>query len=518
MKQYDELVVKLVIEGMRQADKDIDNLRKSINKAKNGIRTSSKEVKVALQEVEKKSKTTSMTFQKNMMMMGFSALFTGMALTRVFSTIRNESFNVFNKLTANTQMANNAMARLNMATDYLKFTLADAINSAIEPMLPKIISIVESIVDWIENNSKLAGDLIIWGGIVSGAVMIAGQFSLAILGIIGAADLLFGVDLITWFSSLGGKIDLAIKSTIGITRAMDKLKGLGMIAIGAYLIYDGMTKLWDDGAFTNDLWQEIKVALGVAFGIAGVAKIAGATTILGGLPVAAVYPLAIGIAVTFHLFYEAFKVHMAKGKALEKSTDIAKIYQEQMQSKGYVDPWVKEEYNKSLSEVNILGKVNLWETAFAGLGIKTKDFKEAQEYVNASDEFKQTLLDSKWKELNLVQEITEIVENTGIQVSSASDAIALGNTAILSNVEEAKQVTTNITELVKEEEELFKKSNENVGVLASDEFNEKVFKVDANVYNIAVAQENEVIARNRFVNTIYNSIRRLNSSVDTSTR
>lgn len=512
MNQTDQLIIEMIIKGYRKSKTEIEDMRKSINNMSNGIRTNNKEVSRAMNDMSTNSKKASQEFKSNMLGAGLSFLFTFMAVKRVFDTIKQESFNTFNKLTANTSMANNAVNRLGMAMDFLKFTVADAINLALEPMMPQLLSIIERVAEWIENNEELAGKLVVFGGVASTVGMIIGQFALFIIGIVSAAKLVLGVDLVGWFKTLGPKINAAVESATGLVGVLDKLKAVGMIAIGAYLIYDGMTKLWDDGAFTNDLWNEIKIALGAAFGLSGIAKLAGVSTVAG-VQVAAVYPLAIGIAVTFHMFYKAFEVAKERRAIIDQANNVGELYAKQL-AEGNVNPAVEQSYYASQAKLNIVAPAGLWDQALAAIGIKTKDFKEAQEFIQANDELKATLINTRLNDTTTVEQLKEAINVDYANIKSVSDVIAAANQSISINVADTNTIQDSIKESTIKQEEIIGKTNDNLTVLADDNFTTKVNNIGTNVTNI----DQNLINLNSAITRGIHRMNNLNNSLTTSTR
>ncbi|MDD2492921.1 MAG: hypothetical protein PHY83_03150 [Bacilli bacterium] len=271
-------------------------------------RIAENQIQKSIQETQKKVRE----WKANMLGMGMSFLFTGMAVKRMFDTIKKESFSAFNKLTANTDMANNATNKLNMSMDYLKFTLADAINTALEPLLPALVSIIEYIGDWIEKNPELAGKIIVWGSIISGVVMIIGQLALGILGVYSAIALIFGANAANAFLGIKTGAAAAIGSEAAGTGVMG-LKGallwLGKALVTGYsikLTLDSVKEATstDDAAtqFHSVIEASLGAALAVGFGASLLKFGAGASAMAGGYAFVAV--LSIGM---LYLFTQTFK-------------------------------------------------------------------------------------------------------------------------------------------------------------------------------------------------------------------
>ncbi|MDD3093551.1 MAG: hypothetical protein PHC31_10430 [Clostridia bacterium] len=325
-----ELILIEIALEKRKAAKELKELTRDINKfAKESgmsVRLSSKEVANAqkqaaqearlaqrkIQEAINETQKKARMWKSNMLGMGMSFLFTGMAVKRMFDTIRTESFNTFNKLTANTDMANNATNRLNMAMDYMKFTIADAINSALEPMMPTIMNIIEGVTNWIEQNSELTGKIIIWGGAIATVVMIIGELGLALLGVYSAIAILFGIDAANAFIGISKGATTAIGSeaagtgVLGLNKALLALGKLVVVGYSVKVTLDAVKSATstDDAAtqFYEVIESSIGAALAVGFGSSLLGFSASTSALAGGYAFVAV--ISIGM---LYLFTQTFK-------------------------------------------------------------------------------------------------------------------------------------------------------------------------------------------------------------------
>lgn len=133
----------------------------------------------ALQEQEKQAMRT----DRFALQAGLSMMFFGMQVKKTLMNIATQSFNTFNKFNVNTELANNSLNRMSGALDYVRYTLADAISTAIEPLEPMLMSIAEWVTNLIENNQEL----VTWGlalGVGASALLeVVGQIGLFIIGI-----------------------------------------------------------------------------------------------------------------------------------------------------------------------------------------------------------------------------------------------------------------------------------------------------------------------------------------------
>ncbi len=160
------------------------------------------------------------TFARNFKFHYLSVLFFGMAIQRTFENIARTGVDSFMKMTEGATESGRAILSLSAGFEYLKFTIGDAIGTALQPLLPVILDIINKITDWINQNPELVGNLIMAGIAVGGLMMSLGVLVLGIQGVVGAIGGFIGL--------LGGPLTLAI---------------LGIIAI-IYILYKAWTNNW----------------------------------------------------------------------------------------------------------------------------------------------------------------------------------------------------------------------------------------------------------------------------------
>lgn len=128
-----------------------------------------------------------------------SVLFFGMAIQRTFERIVTAGVTSFNAFTSSVEGATTNLTILGGWIDFLKFTIGDAISTALSPFMDTIIGVIEAVSEWITDNSKLAGWIIIFGVIIGGLLFLLGFFVLAMFGLAGALAFVIG-----FFSILSG--------------------------------------------------------------------------------------------------------------------------------------------------------------------------------------------------------------------------------------------------------------------------------------------------------------------------
>ena len=155
--------------------------------------------KAMVENAKKMKKSFSMHF--------LGIMFGGMALQKMFMTMATIAQESFMRITEGQGAAAESFHALNASMELVKFSIGNAIATALQPYLPLIIEIAEKISDWVGNNQKLIAGLVI-GGIVLGTLALT----------IGQAYL-FAEALTNWLGPKGvyGKLMLFAKAHPVIT-------------------------------------------------------------------------------------------------------------------------------------------------------------------------------------------------------------------------------------------------------------------------------------------------------------
>lgn len=238
-------------------------------------------IKQRFKEAENAAFASDKAFAKmknNLMSVGLSMLFTGMALKKMFQDIATTATTTYNKINANTALANNAVTRLAVSMDYVYYVIGDALASALDSLMPMIISVVDTVTDWIEKNPELTGQIILWGLIISAVVMALGQLGLATLGVISALQLFGVIKVGTVISGIGAEAATASGKVSGLNTAITKLGELVLAGISISIAWAGFKEMTEGGE-TDDpgklLFGTLKAALGSAFAVGFGAKLLG---------------------------------------------------------------------------------------------------------------------------------------------------------------------------------------------------------------------------------------------------
>lgn len=154
----------------------------------------------AMDGINKISYTTTRAVKDNstqFKMYWLGIMFFGMQLKRLAEGIMMDTLSIFTSIAKEQSSASVAVSNLSANITYLKFTVGEAIATALEPLIPRIIEIVQNISDWIEQNPTLVSGILLFASILGTAMFLAGTFGLIInsvtmlletLGIVGAAS------------------------------------------------------------------------------------------------------------------------------------------------------------------------------------------------------------------------------------------------------------------------------------------------------------------------------------------
>ena len=90
-------------------------------------------------------------------------LFFAMQINRTFKRITITSTSFYMKMTEGQTMASQGMTRLSASFQFLKFSIGDAIATALLPLIPAIVDIIDAISGWISQHPKLVASILLVG-------------------------------------------------------------------------------------------------------------------------------------------------------------------------------------------------------------------------------------------------------------------------------------------------------------------------------------------------------------------
>ncbi|HEY9702090.1 MAG TPA: hypothetical protein V6C58_06575, partial [Allocoleopsis sp.] len=110
-----------------------------------------------------------------------SVMFAGMAIQRTMSSITKSAVSTFNEITHSVEGQVTSADMLAGSWKYLQFTIGEAL----DPLLDKLIPIVDKIAEWVERNPELVAQIIAIGTVLGSLMMVGGGLYLAINGFQG---------------------------------------------------------------------------------------------------------------------------------------------------------------------------------------------------------------------------------------------------------------------------------------------------------------------------------------------
>lgn len=138
-------------------------------------------------------------------MEGLSFLFLGMQIQRTFTRIARSATSAFTDIMESNNMMGTAIQRLGVHFKFLKFTIGSALNTALKPLLPQIINIINMITEWIQKNPEWTAGLVL-GGIAAGALLFTfGQLYLVLSSVWSFLSTLVGTLKILYDVAIGTK-------------------------------------------------------------------------------------------------------------------------------------------------------------------------------------------------------------------------------------------------------------------------------------------------------------------------
>ena len=198
-------------------NKSITQIQKLGNAVKNTTFRMVKNTKTGRKSLEKMTSAT-IDMRHRFQMWALSVMFFGMMLVRTFSGIMNAAMTTFTKLTQGQTEAAAAMQRLGVGIEFLKFSLGNAIATALEPLIPIIMNIIMTITDWVDQNPELVATIISLGLTLGIVLLMFGQLYLGMQGI--GMMITFLTPAFTAFGAIIAGLSLPMLIIIGIIAAL----------------------------------------------------------------------------------------------------------------------------------------------------------------------------------------------------------------------------------------------------------------------------------------------------------
>jgi phage-related protein len=264
--------IKAFRNGMKQAETDLSKFGTGAFKAG----AMAKRLGNRIQQVGQK-------FQ----MWALGVMFFGMLIQRTFLNIAKISLKTFKDIAGATSAQVQGLARLEAAWSFLKFSIGNAIATALMPLVPQIVAIVMRITDWINKNPELTAKIIAWGAAIGTVFFIIGSL---VLGITALATMFVKFGMAIWNIVKGARwlytVFQTVATLLGTTVGSVMLAAIAIIIGFGIAIWGIIVIVKNWGSDWQKVWQ------GVGLVITGIGII-----LLAFIGVWALIPIAIGLVV-----------------------------------------------------------------------------------------------------------------------------------------------------------------------------------------------------------------------------
>src|SRR3990167_2528788 len=111
-------------------------------------------------------------------------MFAGLQLKRTTERIASSTIKTFNEVISSVRGATSNVSMLSAHFEFLKFTIGDAINTALLPLMPLLFDLIDGFAAWVNEHPKLTFGIIGLGIAIGGLMFIFGALGLAINSIV----------------------------------------------------------------------------------------------------------------------------------------------------------------------------------------------------------------------------------------------------------------------------------------------------------------------------------------------
>jgi len=116
-------------------------------------------------------------------MFSISMMVAGYAIQRTFQNIANVAISSFQQIISTNGFMKTNINALSASWEFLKFTIGSALNTALGPLMPMILNIINKISDWIQQHPKLTSGIVLLGFVLGALLGIFGLVGYAISGL-----------------------------------------------------------------------------------------------------------------------------------------------------------------------------------------------------------------------------------------------------------------------------------------------------------------------------------------------
>lgn len=242
------------------------NFSQTITTMGDSFKNTTKITRNALGEMSVSIEKTTGNF-KRFRMEFLSVMFFGMLLQRTFQRLLTSTLNFFVQ-TSNAQTAQaQALGRLSANWQLLRFAIGDAIATALMPLIPTIIDIIEKVVDWVDQHPKLVSAIIFTGVILGGFLTLLGSVK---LGLDGVRTVFKGT-----FATIAFWVGLAVVAWSLLEKGWkDTPETKDVLSESLSSLAEELSDLVNDIFNTNVEWKNMgDVIRDIAVGLAGLAVV-----------------------------------------------------------------------------------------------------------------------------------------------------------------------------------------------------------------------------------------------------
>lgn len=219
----DQITINLRTEGVQKVSNDLNKVSKSVKGFSDNFR-----------QLEEQARKAGGVFRGELL----SLLFFGAAIQRIFKNITFSSAKFFQEVTEGQTMAGQALTRLTAAWQFLKFTIGDAIATALLPLIPAIVDVVALIADWIERNPKLTAGILGLGLVIGTLFTAVGGLG---LGLSGVAQT-FRILIVPLFEAIAGFLGF---EAAAVSAGASVAALYGAIALLVLIIIRAIPRAWE---------------------------------------------------------------------------------------------------------------------------------------------------------------------------------------------------------------------------------------------------------------------------------
>jgi hypothetical protein len=245
-----------MLRGLKTASNAIEKIKKTANDASTNklgksldqIGQEAKQSSTAIEKFNDKMQE----FQRTSIMWALGLLFFGMQIQRIFKGILTSTTQFYREVTEGNTMQAEGLTRLASAWQFLKFSIGDAIATALLPLIPMIVDLIDGFSNWASENQKLVAGLVLGGVVIGTILMVLGQLALGLGSLI-----MIGGKVVAFFASLG----MAGTASFALLTA-------GIFAVGAVLagFFSELDVGWKDaGDAIKSIVKGILISFGILF-------------------------------------------------------------------------------------------------------------------------------------------------------------------------------------------------------------------------------------------------------------